>query len=201
MGIYDDLDQRLQGRTELLLEHGWQPADLAHFVKRRFTQRHQRLAIGLLARQARHSHAATRAPQEWLGQLAELGAFDPQAGAVLGGHGVVVERWAKQEKLDLDEATPMVLDLLDLLLHAGRLPVLVPVPSTWPASNKGLQGGPVDTRTVDAVDGKTLRTIRALLAKAESTDFEAEADACTSTKKDTGIFIDGNSYVTRIRLG
>ena len=54
-------------------------------------------------RHARTHDAPTRAPQEWLDQLSELGAFDPRANTVQGGHGVVVERWARAERLDLDE--------------------------------------------------------------------------------------------------
>ncbi len=58
---------------------------------------------------------------------------------------------------------------LDLLLTLGRLPaidVLIPPPGTAPTLRTG---GSVDTRVLDRV--------RALLAKAESTDFPAEAEA------------------------
>ena len=178
MGVYDEFDLRLSGRIDLLLEHGWQPADLAHLVKRRCTQRHQRLAIGLIARHARRHDAPTRAPQEWLDQLAELGAFDPAERTVVGGHGVVLERWARAEKLDPVEAAPMALDVLEVLTSAGRLPVMVVPPSKWPNSNRGTVAAPA--RSADAVPPKTLRTIRALLAKAEGTDFEAEAEAFTA---------------------
>jgi hypothetical protein len=177
MGVYDELDLRLSGRIDLLLEHGWQPADLAHLVKRRCTQRHQRLAIGLIARHARQHDAPTRAPQEWLEQLAELGTFDAVARTVLGGHGVVVERWARAERLDPMEAGPMAVDVLELLNTSGKLPVQVAPPSAWPNSNRGTTGA---AASPDAVPPKTLRTIRALLAKAEGTDFEAEAEAFTA---------------------
>lgn len=176
MGIHDELDHRLRGRIDLLLESGWQPADLAHLAKRRCTQRHVRLMIGLLARHARQHDAPSRAPQEWLDQLAELGAFDPKANAVVGGHGIVVERWARAEQLDLDEAVHLAAELAMVVNSAGRLHALVPPPSAWGATNRGTRPAAAPT----AVDPKTLRTVRALLAKAEGTEFEAEAEAFTA---------------------
>jgi Protein of unknown function (DUF2786) len=58
---------------------------------------------------------------------------------------------------------------LDLLLALGRLPaieVLIPPPGTAPAH-----------RPSNAADARVLERVRALLAKAESTDFPAEAEA------------------------
>lgn len=177
MGIHDELDHRLRGRIDLLLESGWQPADLAHLAKRRCSQRHVRLMIGLLARHARQHDAPTRAPQDWLDQLAELGAFDPKTNAVVGGHGVVVERWARAEKLDLDEAVHLAAELAVVVNAAGRLHELITPPTKWGVTNRGVRPTAAMPASVDA---KTLRTIRALLAKAEGTDFEAEAEAFTA---------------------
>jgi hypothetical protein len=58
---------------------------------------------------------------------------------------------------------------LDLLLALGRLPaieVLIPPPGSAPAP-----------RPANAADARMLDRVRALLAKAESTDFPAEAEA------------------------
>jgi hypothetical protein len=58
---------------------------------------------------------------------------------------------------------------LDLLLQLGKLPpieVLIPPPGTT-----------ASTREVSAADSRVLDRVRALLAKAESTDFPAEAEA------------------------
>jgi hypothetical protein len=181
MGIYDELDHRLQGRIDNLLEHGWQPADVAHFVRRTLTQRHHRLAVGLLARHARAHRAPERAPHEWLAQLEELGAYEPAVGdapgTVVGGHGIVVERWVRAEKLDHLEALPLLKGLLEELARARALGLLLPPPSRWGNSNRGV--APVKP-VGDDVPAKTLHTIRALLAKAERTEFEAEAEAFTA---------------------
>jgi hypothetical protein len=65
-----------------------------------------------------------------------------------------------------------------VVLHsAGRLHALLAPPSTWPDSNRGTMSRPA---TAGAVPPKALRTIRALLAKAEGTEFEAEAEAFTA---------------------
>jgi hypothetical protein len=181
MGIYDDLDHRLQGRIDNLLEHGWQPADVAHFVRRSLTQRHHRLAVGLLARHARSHRAPERAPHEWLAQLEELDVYQPASGdapgTVTGGHGVVVERWVRSEKLDHLEALPLLKELLAALAEARAQEMLLVPPSKWGNSNRG--SAPV-TGVGEDVPANTLHKIRALLAKAESTDFEAEAEAFTA---------------------
>jgi hypothetical protein len=181
MGIYDELDHRLQGRIDTLLEHGWQPADLAHYVRRTLTQRHHRLAVGLLARHARRHGAPERAPREWLAQLEELGVYEPAVGdapgTVMGGHGVVVERWVRAEQLDHLEALPLLKGLLAALTETGGLETLLAPPSKWGNSNRG--SAPVRGIAAD-VPPNTLHKIRALLAKAESTDFEAEAEAFTA---------------------
>ncbi len=177
MGTFTALDHRLRGQFDIVFANGWQPADVAHFVKRSATQRHVRLAVGYIAQHARRTNAAERAPDEWLTQLHELGAFDPTAGTVLGGHGEVVERWMRTEKLDEHEALDMAAFVGALLAAAGSLPHLIAPPAAWGASNRGTVPRALPTGEVDS---KALRTIRALLAKAEATEFEAEAESFTA---------------------
>ena len=175
MGTFTPLESRFERRIDLLFANGWQPADLTHVVRRNGTQRSTRLVLGYIAQHSRREHAPTRAPQQWLDQLLELGVLGSD-GAIVGGHGEIIDRWMRAEKLDVDEATPIVVDLLALLEGAPRLSELLAPPDRWPASNKGrVQAGV----TSGQVDGKALKLIRALLAKAEGTTFEAEADAFT----------------------
>lgn len=180
MGMNNSFDNRLRSRIDLLLDNGWQPADLAHFARRNGTQRSTRLVVGYLAAHARRTDAPTRAPHEWLVQLADLGVFDPATGAVVGGHGDVLERWARAERLDADEVCTIVLDTLLALDGARRVQELITPPSRWGNSNKGTFARHATRDEVDAVDAKKLTTIRALLAKAEATTFEAEAEAFTA---------------------
>ena len=176
MGTSTQLDDRFHRRIDLLVANGWQPADLAHLVKRNGTQRSTRLVVGYLAQHARRTDAPHKAPHEWLGQLQDLGAFDPAAGAVVGGHGDVLDRWARVEQLDADEARTIATDTLAVLDHAPRLQELLTPPERWGNSNKGLRISVV----TGEVEAKALKLIRALLAKAEATTFEAEAEAFTA---------------------
>ncbi|MEN9824063.1 MAG: hypothetical protein RLZ04_2489, partial [Actinomycetota bacterium] len=74
-------------------------------------------------------------------------------------------------------------DIDELLRRAPRLPVAMLAPHNWPSTNKGTWNTRTDPQTssepgrADEVDAKALRTIRALLAKAESTEFEAESES------------------------
>lgn len=180
MGI-EQLDQQLAEHVTALLERGWHPADLVHVVRRSFTQRHERLAVHLVARHARTHDAVHRAPPDWLDQLVSLGVMEGNPLAVVGGHGVVLDRWRRAERLEHDEALQGGREVLIVLSGCGTLPRLLAPPSQWPASNKGQPSGASSAAPLpDDVPEKVLRTIRALLAKAESTDFEAEAEAFTA---------------------
>ena len=175
MGTFTHLEVRFQRRIELLFANGWQPADLAHLVRRNGTQRSTRLLLGYIAQLSRRDQAPSRAPQQWLDQLQELGVLSDDA-TVVGGHGEIIDRWLRAEKLDTDEAHTIVIDTLTVLEGAPRLSALLPPPTEWPASNKG-RVRPVPP--TGQADGKALKLIRALLAKAEGTTFEAEAEAFT----------------------
>jgi len=172
------LDQRIHQQLDVVLACGWQPADLVHLVRRSINQRAGRLMASCLARHARQHDAPTRAPLEWLDQLRDLGVYEPADGTVVGGHGDVLDRWRRAEKLDPDEGLEAGHQLLEVMSHAPRLGVLLAPPAAWGATNRGLPGSAPAAPA--AIDGKTLKTIRALLAKAEATTFEAEAEAFTA---------------------
>lgn len=167
--------QLLRQLTEAILDGGWQPADLAHVVRREWTQRTARLAVSLLADHSRRFDAPIRAPHEWVGQLQELGVVD-RAGAVLGGRGDLVAAWARTERLHPHDALAGAVQLLAQLRQLPRLGTVLTPPSKWGASNRGLQ----PQVATGEVDEKALRLIRALLSKAEATTFEAEAESFTA---------------------
>ena len=173
---------RLQQAVDLAFEKGWQPADVAHLVKREHSQRAQRLVIALIAVHARGHRAPDRAPLPWLSQLAELGIYEP-SGGVIGGHPGAFAAWARAAKLDADEVIPIALQVLSVLLRAPSLQALLAPPSVWGSTNRGaFPGAAPSAASASAaadVDAKALKLIRALLAKAEATTFEAEADSFT----------------------
>ncbi len=175
MRTFTPLESHFQRRIDLLFANGWQPADLAHLVRRSGTQRSTRLLLGYIAQHSRRERAPDRAPAEWLDQLQELGVLEP-GGTILGGHGEIIDRWMRAEQLDPHEAQPIVVDTLVVLETAPRVSELLVPPARWSASNKGRVAR---AAPAGEVDGKALKLIRALLAKAEGTTFEAEADAFT----------------------
>jgi hypothetical protein len=172
----DPAIDRTGGATGALLsaladawERGWQPADVVHVVGREATTRSRGLAVALIAEDARARDAATRAPAIWLGQLRELGALVPGEAGVVGA-------WHRAERRPTVDAWRVVLLLAAALRALPRVDQLVPPPSRWGTgtgrTGAGRAGGPDD--------GRVLRRIRGLLAKAESSDFPDEAETLTA---------------------
>lgn len=168
----------LQNRVSTLYENGWQPADIAHSVKRQFAARAARLAIAFIATHARATDAIHRAPQQWLAQFEDLGVYSPRRDCVVGGHEQPLAVWARAEKLDPDEVIAIALQVLAQLTLSPKLSGLTTPPSAWGDTNRGLNTPLAIPR--DDVDAKALKLIRALLAKAEATTFEAEAETFTA---------------------
>ena len=168
--------RRLQKVIDNLLEFGWQPADLVHTVKREWTLRASRMVVAFIANHSRRHGAATRAPHAWLTQLEDMGVFDPVDGVVRGGVGDVLASWARAERQHPEESLTTAVQILAQLRSAPHVSVLIDPPNAWGATNVGLTDRP---RTGE-VDEKALRLIRAMLAKAEATDFEAEAESFTT---------------------
>lgn len=144
------LDAALSG----LWRRGWTPADVVHVVQRECTSSHATVAAGRITAQGRRDRECERLHPRWEQQLTGLA--------------------------DRDDATPPTRSrehlsrLIDLLILIGRLPAVtrtVPPPgSTWRA----------DVGRAGHLDGRMLARVRALLAKAESTSFEEEAEAFTA---------------------
>ncbi|MGY1834811.1 DUF2786 domain-containing protein [Blastococcus sp. SYSU DS0510] len=164
-------------------ERGWQPADVAHAARRQAGAGSVPLVVALIAEHARRTDAVSRAPETWVGQLRELGALDVDA-----GEGAAVSAWQRAERRPPAEAWRTVLQVAGLLRCTARLEVLVPPPSRWGAPRPGADrpaaggNGPAAGGDGPAAGGddRALRRIRALLAKAESTEFPEEAEALTA---------------------
>jgi hypothetical protein len=147
--------------------HGWQPAELVRHVGRERGDPHARMATDMIADEMR-AYAAATVDARWLAQLSALGAE-----VWWGNDDAYLGRWRDRE-VDSRQAT--LITAVELLLLLGRLPVLprlCPLPGTVrPGAAAGDQ-----ERTADA---RILGKIRALLAKAESTEFTEEAEALSA---------------------
>lgn len=169
--------QVLQRLTESVLDGGWQPADLVHTTKREWTVRASRLTTAFIAEHSRRFDAPARAPHAWLGQLVDLGVVDAERTTVVGGRGDLLATWARAERLHPEDALTAAVQVLAQVRDLPRLPIVVTTPSKWGATNRGAMPTP---RSAEGIDAKALKLIRALLAKAEATTFDAEAEAFTA---------------------
>lgn len=137
-------------------ERGWQPADVVRAVGRELEGTHAlRLVSSLIASEVRRY---ARLDARWTAQLRELDA----------------PRWAELGARDRFGHATVVLELFRVLL---RLPAIEPV---GPIPGQGGTGTPAPAVAARPDEPKALTRIRALLAKAEATDYPEEAEALTA---------------------
>lgn len=153
-------------------EYGWQPLDLVHAARRRTSAQGAVWVARAVLLQADRTKSRDRAPQGWAEQLDALasrhdGVDHPDALLAPRGRASVPE-WVG------------VLRVLDFLHKIPPSEVLMPPPSAW--GQKSATSQPIFTGNEQ--QSRTLRKVRALLAKAESTDFVAEAEAFTAKAQD-----------------
>jgi hypothetical protein len=145
-------------------EGGWQPADIVRAAAKRLGRSHADVAARMITAEGRMSAGPGIAvPEAWAVQLRQLEA----------GTGAAVE-WADPEVLRVGAA------ILGMLTYLPVLPHLVPPPSRWGKHRRGWTPAPEGGARPEGVDTRMLAKVRALLAKAESTDFEEEAGALTA---------------------
>ncbi|MCU1607163.1 MAG: uncharacterized protein JWP46_3628, partial [Modestobacter sp.] len=109
------------------------------------------------------SGAADRAPAAWVAQLV----------AVSTGATSVAEWW-RAEQVAAADAWRDVLRVLGVVRDLPPLELLLPPPAAWSLGSR------LEPGIAAGADPKLLGRIRALLAKAESTDFVEEAEAFTA---------------------
>ncbi|MFI6760005.1 DUF2786 domain-containing protein [Micromonospora sp. NPDC050417] len=147
---------------------GWQPAELHRVVARRGQPQQGELLTDAVAAHLRRFPRAT-VDQRWLAQADAL-----KARVWWSDDATYLDEVARRWRIDRVAVLDVVLSLLTTLAELPPVEVLVPPPGTPAAPANQSTGGSsrVDTRLLDRV--------RALLAKAESTTFPAEAEAYTA---------------------
>ncbi len=156
---------------EGLWEGGWQPGEMVRAVRRLRSPSHADLAVtAVVAWYGRKiDQEAIAAPPEWSHQIDEIGAADRWWGVGQDWLGP----WARRATMPGPEALIIAVETLSAMMRLPVTEVLIPPPSRW----KDL---PRFGRSSVGVDDAVLAKVRALLAKAESTNFEHEADALTA---------------------
>jgi hypothetical protein len=143
-----------------LLRRGWQPGELHRVVSRRGQPVQGRLVTDAVAAYLR-GFSARKVDPRWLAQAAEL-----EARPWWTGDDTYLSEAAGRWRVERVALLDAVLDLIGVLNRLPPIEVLVPPPgSVAPAAE------------THRIDGRLLERVRALLAKAESTDFPAEAEA------------------------
>jgi hypothetical protein len=158
----------LQNTVTAAWQRGWQPADLGRLVGRRFGSRHVRLLRDSITAELR-GYAPTTIDPRWAAQLAELGAE-----AWWPAEQTYLRAWCLQPNSDWVAVITTAVEVLCALSGLVELEHLGPVPGQALPPSKGRE------RTGPPVDERMLSRIRALLAKAEATTSEAEAEAFTA---------------------
>lgn len=150
-------------------DNGWQPADLMHSSTRRLEKIHRRVIEDAVALESRFYRYSPGADPEWLAQLPPTlpGLGDLDDVHVLG-------RWAGgSEVLAVSAALHSAVEVLAELFHLPTLATLRPPPAAWGRERRQRPAG-------TGCDPKVTERVRALLAKAESTTFPADAEALTA---------------------
>jgi len=144
-----------------LNRNGWSPDDVREIARRRVSARLTDYALGLVAANTNKLSPDTVDPA-WHAQLEGVA---PACGT---------RAWADQHAMNWSDARSEFIELLGAL---GALPVIEPTmarPGTWKPRKHAAR----------TVDDRILSKVRGLLAKAESTDFEDEANALTAKAQD-----------------
>jgi len=148
---------------------GWQPVEVVREIGRQFGARHARMATDAAAMEMR-GYARAAVDERWQAQLVALGAtawWDSDDG--------YLEQWRQREQLSAEAAVTCALEVLYGFAALPRLGRLCPLPGT--ARPGALAGRHAPGR---AAGQRALGRVRALLAKAESTEFPEEAEALTA---------------------
>lgn len=153
-----------------LWAHGWQPVELLRQGRRALPTGGARLVALAVAVDDAGRRASTL-DRRWAAQVESLDL--PPA----DGRSGWVRRWANEEGDRGADGLSLLVDVLAAMTILPRLDLLLPPPGSAEARDRRRSpGGPEPTATSDPI----LEKVRALLAKAESTEFEAEATAFTA---------------------
>ncbi|MEP6625256.1 MAG: DUF2786 domain-containing protein [Acidimicrobiia bacterium] len=151
-------------QVPLVWTNGWQPAELHRQVHRATNGAGAKLTLGLIANDHDGRDGAT-IDRRWSSQLSELGVpagVDPDW----------IVHWSAR-RTDDDTTLALLIDMVRAIANLRPLAILIPPPGTTAGTEPV-----VDLHS--PVDDPKLDRVRALLAKAESTEFEAEAEAFTA---------------------
>jgi hypothetical protein len=159
--------RRLGELTSRAWRLGWQPAELARHVGRELTASHVRMVADMAAADLR-SYAPPTVDHRWRAQVAAL------PGTVWWERDEdYLWAWGNRSGLTAATAAKRAIEVIH------RLGEVTPIPRLLPPPGAAREGGSAYVPGSPGRD-RVLTKVRALLAKATSTEFEAEAEALTA---------------------
>jgi Protein of unknown function (DUF2786) len=161
--VSDGLVEFLRVSLRAAWRHGWQPAELTRHIGRELSAEHAGVVTDMMAEEMR-GYAAGTVDARWAAQLAAANVLPP-------GEAGYMDAWRLGNIAGLRGAIATAIETLQALAQLPVLERLLPLPGTARPTAPGpdANAGPADERV--------LGRIRALLAKAEATEFAQEAEA------------------------
>lgn len=156
---------------EITWGNGWQPADLVHQLRRRFGSRAVALLVDSIAAAMRRYSATTVDPQ-WTRQLSAL-----EADVWWTDDDSWLTMRAGRDGMQRELLLTCAIEAMAALSALPPVQMLCQPPgraTNVPAAE------PVSAGSADGAQERILRKVRALLAKAESTDFPEEAETLSA---------------------
>ena len=180
----------LVGSMGSLLAHawrgGWQPAELARHFSRELSAAHAAMIADMIAHEAR-TYPAVAVDPRWGDQVGGLRAtsYGPathEGPNWWGTDGDYLIAWkAQSTDPTFWAAVATAIETVHLFSHLQQLEMLLPLPGTVRRAGASKPASaPTGEGTASAADDRMLGKIRALLAKAESTEFAEEAEALSA---------------------
>jgi hypothetical protein len=176
----------LRASVSAAWQRGWQPAELARHFGRELSANHAAVVADIITAEMLGYTGAT-VDARWAAQAAALEAAAPGRGAWWGSDADYLRAWyALGRDAEFIGTVATAVEALHAFQHLPALERLLPLPGTArpapapdPAAAAAAGAAPVGTAPVGTApaDERMLSRIRALLAKAESTEFAQEAEA------------------------
>ncbi|HEX4090042.1 MAG TPA: DUF2786 domain-containing protein [Trebonia sp.] len=152
---------------------GWQPAELARHFGRELSAGHAAMVADMITAELLGYPAAT-VDARWAAQAAALEAAAPGPGAWWGSDAEYLRaRYALGRDAEFIATVATAVETLHAFRHLPALERLLPLPGT---ARPATAASPAPASAAPA-DERMLSRIRSLLAKAESTEFDQEAEA------------------------
>ncbi len=158
-------------------QRGWQPAELARHFGRELSANHAAMVADMITAEMR-GYAAATVDARWAAQAAALEAAAPGRGAWWGSDAEYLRAWyALGRDAEFIVTVATAVETLHAFHHLPALEKLLPLPGTARAVARRAARRSTGPASTAPADERMLSRIRALLAKAESTEFAQEAEA------------------------